>query len=485
MGNYWEQVQLEAMIEEAKQTDSPERLRALVYSHSEVTQAVAKNPHTPAALLVELSKLDEYQLKLALLQNMALPLECFAGLTTNAYNIAKALAVCPRTPPELLRSLAQNPHREVIIALAENPQSPPDLLETLSNHYRTEVYKAAQKNPNNPLYVEGTPNRRWTRNLRPQDGFNISATPALVVDDMVRNGNFQQRYAALQGRLSPEQMSILARDEMLSIQETLARNQPLPEEVFRFLVAKDAPSIKRELTYNEKLSEEQRRFVLDLMFQSEQRAMIVSNPLLRPEQIQELSQDPLISVRRVFASNRTLTQEQIERFLNDPELSVREALRYNPFLSEETRQQIRSSLQPIQPQYNPTPVTPRPEPTVATPVNARAITPLLERVQPKPTNTTVLGISFLMLSFAFMLLYASTGSGFCFLPMMTFIFLGLGMLSMNATKKQRELRKLLGFLLLFSSIVSLPFLIVLGAPPFIVGLFFFFIIVGFFMMITA
>jgi hypothetical protein len=490
MSNYWEQLKIEAMTEEATQTNDVKRLRELAYEHVEVTRAVAKNSNTPTSLLLALTALNDVQVKFALLQNPSLPKECFLEIAKDSNRvIAKALAICVRTPPEVLEVLANKPHKEILVAVAQNLQTPPEVLERFSAHRWPEVYRAAQKNPKNPLYVEGTPTHRWTRKIRLQD---LNAIPLLVIDTMVKSTDRSQRcFAAQQVSLSIEQMRLLARDESLDVRVALAYNGALSEEVLRILLADNSPEVWRRLTYNARLSNEQKQFVLFWLLQSNEQQRIIAawSGLLNSEQLEALSRDPSPIVRVEIAKNRNITEEIIGHLLKDPEVSVRRALRdglrYNQGISEERRQQLVDSL--AEPIIQLPSIQPR---AIAAALLAPLLPPLvrpqgLAVKRPKPINTTRLGLAFLGLSLGFIFLFASTNEGLYVMPAVVFLFLSLGVFSMNATQREKERRRLIGLLVIFASALSLPFLFFIEAPVWVASVLCAVLVLGLFVVFTS
>ncbi len=106
--------------------------------------AVAKNPHTPAAVLEMLAK-DEINLVRALVAtNPSTPptvLEKFFG---DEKIVRDGLSGNPATPAKLLKVLADDSDKMVRLRLAENPSAPADVLQQLSGDTDPDVAKAAQ-----------------------------------------------------------------------------------------------------------------------------------------------------------------------------------------------------------------------------------------------------------------------------------------------------------------------------------------------------
>lgn len=108
--------------------------------------AVAKNPHTPADVLTNLS-CDEVNLVRALVAtNPSTPTKILEGFFSDEKIVRDGLSGNPATPVKLLKILADDADKMVRMRLAENTNAPLDILKTLTNDSDANVAKAAEVN---------------------------------------------------------------------------------------------------------------------------------------------------------------------------------------------------------------------------------------------------------------------------------------------------------------------------------------------------
>ncbi|WP_373004503.1 hypothetical protein [Sulfurimonas sp.] len=108
--------------------------------------AVAKNPHTPQDVLVNLAK-DEVNLVRALVAtNPTTPSNILEKFFSDEKIVRDGLSGNPSTPIKILKILANDADKMVRIRLAENSGAPKEVLEELSQDKDSNVAKAAQVN---------------------------------------------------------------------------------------------------------------------------------------------------------------------------------------------------------------------------------------------------------------------------------------------------------------------------------------------------
>ena len=307
MSSYWDEVQREALIQEAKETTSPARLRALSVGHPEVKTAVAKNRHTPTEALMALATETELSILLALMENEALSealIERLALLPNRMLKpgrvLQRVVAKSPLASPEILRRLSGGGQREVLVAVAKNLRTPSEVLERLSSHQRREVFLSAQKNPKNPLYVAGEPTQRWSRGDLPQSYAALNGTPQLILEAMTQSSDVMQRRMVLWATtLSTEQRQRLARDEAIEVRAEVARRLSASDPLFDDLAVDASPVVRATLALNANLD-------------SDRRAQVAST--LPPPQPPE--QDQLYTLEeqlRVAFGRKTMQQRESRR----------------------------------------------------------------------------------------------------------------------------------------------------------------------------
>jgi hypothetical protein len=260
MSSYWDEVERESLIQEAKETTSPERLRALSVGHLEVKAAVAKNRNTPIEVLGVLSTEIELSISLALIENEALPEALIEYIAARPNRVLqRIIAGSPRTPAAILKRLSRSDRREVLLAVAKNSQTPSEDLERLSSHRIREVFLCAQKNPKNPLYVEGNPTQRWSRGDLPQNYAALNGAPKLIIEAMTQSSDeWQRRMVIWAPTLSTEQRQRLARDEAVQIRAEVARRLSASDALFDDLAIDVSPLVRATLALNTNLDPSRR-----------------------------------------------------------------------------------------------------------------------------------------------------------------------------------------------------------------------------------
>jgi hypothetical protein len=264
MSNYWDEVKRESLIQEANETSSPERLRELAQEHIEVIAAVAKNPRTPLDVLEGFTQISDLRVLVSLIQNESFPEASFGKIERQPNRaLPRILATNPRTPPAILKQLSQGNRgstrekRETLIAVATNPRTPPEDLERLSNHPWVEVFTAAQKNLNNPLYIEGTPSRRWARGQLPvyEDPPRI---PRVILDEMAQSENEAIRMAVARFLLPIELRNRLVRDSSARVRSLIARRITATDVSFEALAQDPSPLVRANLALNTNIEQSTR-----------------------------------------------------------------------------------------------------------------------------------------------------------------------------------------------------------------------------------
>lgn len=108
--------------------------------------AVAKNPHTPADVLVALAS-DEINLVRALVAtNPKTPPHILEKFFSDEKIVRDGLSGNPSTPLKILKILANDADKMVRMRLSENPSASKEILQELSNDSDANVAKAAQVN---------------------------------------------------------------------------------------------------------------------------------------------------------------------------------------------------------------------------------------------------------------------------------------------------------------------------------------------------
>jgi hypothetical protein len=260
MSSYWDEVERESLIQEAKETTSPERLRALSVEHLEVKAAVAKNRNTPIEVLGALSTETELSISLALIENEALPEALIEYIAVRPNRVLqRIIAGSPRTPAAILKRLSRSDRREVLLAVAKNSQTPSEDLERLSSHRIREVFLSAQKNPKNPLYVEGDPNQRWSRGDLPRNYAALNGAPKLIIEAMTQSSDVLLRRMVIWApTLSTEQRRQLASDEFVEVRAEVARRLSASDALFDDLATDVSPLVRATLALNTNLDPSRR-----------------------------------------------------------------------------------------------------------------------------------------------------------------------------------------------------------------------------------
>ncbi len=106
--------------------------------------AVAKNPHTPVAILEKLAK-DEVNLVRALVAtNPLTPQSCLVKFFSDEKIVRDGLSGNPATPEKYLKLLSADSDKMVRMRVAENPATPKEVLRKLLDDGDENVKKAAE-----------------------------------------------------------------------------------------------------------------------------------------------------------------------------------------------------------------------------------------------------------------------------------------------------------------------------------------------------
>lgn len=128
---YGQSLLAKAMLEE--RTEKPPDFVSRLEDIQTVRRLLASNPRTPGNILQTLSKVEDKQTLLALVQNPATPQGVVNRILENATSeLECALAASERISLSIRRTLANSPDDEVRWILAENPWVGDEILDSLS-----------------------------------------------------------------------------------------------------------------------------------------------------------------------------------------------------------------------------------------------------------------------------------------------------------------------------------------------------------------
>jgi hypothetical protein len=246
----WKYVDQTKLIEEARARDvSSARLVELAAQGPRVEAEVAKNPTAPLDFLEKLSQSGKAMAWLGLIENPSLPLACYWLLVKrDEHPIDRAIAISKSAPAEIVEKLSLRGRISTLRAIAKNPNSPPNVLEKLSNHRCTGVYRAALKNPTNPLYMEGPPWQRFSRNM---DGYGIRLgmpIPMLLLDIFARSSLYRYQLVASRcPNLTGELIELMTQSQNVWVRVTLARHPNITPEATRILAKDPNPAVTSSL----------------------------------------------------------------------------------------------------------------------------------------------------------------------------------------------------------------------------------------------
>lgn len=106
--------------------------------------AVAKNPHTPVAVLEMLAADDINLVRALVATNPSTPPQILEKFFSDEKIVRDGLSGNPGTPLKLLKILADDNDKMVRLRLAENPSASKEILESLCGDSDPDVVKAAQ-----------------------------------------------------------------------------------------------------------------------------------------------------------------------------------------------------------------------------------------------------------------------------------------------------------------------------------------------------
>ncbi len=123
------------------------------------------------------------------------------------YNLRKAIAENPSTPPEILQHLAES----FPVTVASNPSTPQAILQDLAKHTYPEMREALASNP---------------------------STPQAILQDLAEDVYFwvRERVAGNPGA-SPKMLWRLAEDECVNVRKAVGCNPSTPSEILSRLAA--------------------------------------------------------------------------------------------------------------------------------------------------------------------------------------------------------------------------------------------------------
>lgn len=134
-----------------------------------------------------------------------------------------ALARDIHSPPALLHWLAQDERDEMALTLARNPVTPTAILVALAR--RRHVGPATAHNPSAPAILLAALSKHWDPDIRRATGRNPN-TPAAILRQLARDPNLWVRHAVARNPRTPrETLRQLAKEDEACLNRALATNE--------------------------------------------------------------------------------------------------------------------------------------------------------------------------------------------------------------------------------------------------------------------
>lgn len=291
----------------------PARLEALSRLHPSLAVLVAQNPSAPPKLLESLIDHPDPLVVCGVIQNPKATPEALSRASRSSKRCVKrALASCPRTPPEILTHLGgsyqgNDVHRDI----AKNPALSLDALFFLWTSRARKLVRLAvqmiQKENDERLTII----QPFIRALRRHYAGGASAPPfpgSLAPQDLelfffASLSPSEQYTAAQRTDTTPALLRWLSKREDPTVRSYVARNPSLPKELYPNLAADKVDFV---------------------------RTSFASNRNVTPDILASLSQDRAVDVRRYVGWHQNTPPETLARLAMDKNLNVRIAVALNP-----------------------------------------------------------------------------------------------------------------------------------------------------------
>lgn len=313
---------------------APERLRWLASSpHSDVRRAVATNPNTPEAVLMQLAPqfpaevLNNPLLELLLLVNP----NFWAEVPAYARN---ALIGSPEAKEGFLRWACKNGDTDTLLSVLRNPKAPSGAVEELANINLPAVREAAQMHVS--LEASSLPMALWWAELD-SDIFELrqlvlcGQIPPWLAPRLAREPDALIRQSLAETTAQAEVLEALLFDEEETVRAAAKANKNATDKSLRMLEYLEAGTgdwVKPDVP-NPELPP------LELLAKGHVwlRQAVARHPMAPLELLQQLALDEDWRVRAALAANHRAPSVVLEQLAADHDRDVRSVVAQNPAVS--------------------------------------------------------------------------------------------------------------------------------------------------------
>jgi len=270
-----------------------------------------RQPDAPLELLQVHVKCDDIDVRHAVAKHPSSPVSALEILAKdNECRVRGMVAGNPATPQDLLEALSKDTdagvRRSVRRVVARNPAASQDLLEVLATDNDTEVRARVAMNPSAPASVLDALSKD-TYEVRVVVAKHHS-TPLSALEALAEDKEYQVRWKVAENPFTPvAALEILAKDSDRLVRGTVAKHLSAPLAVLKLL--------SKDTEFSIRLS-------------------VAERPALPIELLEVLAEDDSSVVRREVACNLSTPASLLERLSNDSDSSVRCAVASNPLAPE-------------------------------------------------------------------------------------------------------------------------------------------------------
>lgn len=296
----------------------------------EVRWLVALNPSTPVAVLERLAGDTDMRVRQAVLRHPSTPAATLERLTGDPNVLIQRTVIRYSSgPAEVLEWPAVDPDGEVRLAAAENPSTSPETLERLAGDPVDWVRRAVAWNRSTPPAALERLVGDSKNMVRRKAALNPS-TPTAVLERLAGDSKDIVRQAAAENpSMLAAALERLANDPIDEVRQAVARNPSTPVAVLERLAGDPNETVRREAAYNPSTPAALlERLASDL--HSLVRMSAACNPSTPAASLERLARDPDREIRRMAARQSFMPTVVLEQLTGDPDHEVRRAAAGNP-----------------------------------------------------------------------------------------------------------------------------------------------------------
>ncbi len=285
--------------------------------------AVSHDSRTPPALLTELAKDEDSDVRRGVAQNPNIASNTLKILAEDKNSSVRwGVLLNPNAKPETLKIFAEDKNSSVRWGVAEHHNTTPDTLKILAKDKDYGVRRMVPLNPNitpDTLKILAQDEDALVR--RPV-AHNPKTTPEILEILTVDEDRGVRWGVAINPNITPNTLERLSKDEDSGVRQGVAQNPNATPETLEKLAEVEDRDVRRGVAYNpnttsntlKKLAKDKDNFV---------RWGVAINPNITPDTLEKLSKDEDSGLRQGVAQNPNATPNTLERLSKDEDSGVR------------------------------------------------------------------------------------------------------------------------------------------------------------------